>query len=434
MNRARPDATTLSEVPSGRRPGSDASLFRAEPFRLGDVIDGTYRLTEHLGRGGMGIVYGARDLRLLRAVALKTSLDPKWSPAIRMEGQALAAIRHPGIVRIHASGDHLGHDYFVMERLVGRTLQARIDESKRRNRRFTIEETLDVLIGITDALTATHGTGLAHRDLKPGNVMLSGGRVVLLDFGLFVPECEIAEDQSVAGSAEYMAPEVIAQKVAPGAGPLVDLYALGILGFELLTGHTPFNAPSLQRTLTDHLVLPPPKIERSDAPPQLLRLIDELLAKDPNDRPGSAEAVLWQLCAIRSPHGGLAGVRPLHVLVVDDDPEIASVLRRSLKSSMPQLTVEAETDPTLALEQVERDPPDVVLLDLNMPKMNGVEVAMALHGLPHDRRPRIVGMSAEASDADVAVMRAVGVVDFVPKDLRFVSRMTAVIGAIRQSG
>lgn len=432
MTPARNDASTISELPSGRRHPSAASI--AEPFRLGDVIDGTYRLTEHLGRGGMGVVYGARDLRLLRSVAVKASLDPRWSPAIRMEAQALAAIRHPGVVRIHASGDHLGHDYFVMERLVGRTLQERIDETHRKRRRFSVEETLDVLIGITDALTATHGTGLAHRDLKPGNVMISGARVVLLDFGLFVPECEISEEQSVAGSAEYMAPEVIAQKVAPGAGPLVDLYALGILGFEMLVGKTPFGSPNLQRTLTDHLVTPPPKIDRPDAPAPLLRLVDELLAKDPGDRPGSAEAVLWQLCAIRSPHGGIAGVRPLHVLVVDDDPEIASVLRRSLKASMPQLTVEAETDPTLALEQMERDPPDVVLLDLNMPKMNGVEVAMALRSLPPDRRPRVVGMSAEAHDRDVAVMRAVGVEDFVPKDLRFVARMTAVIGAIRQSG
>lgn len=432
MSPARQDATTLSELPSGRRHPSE-TFHVAEPFRLGDVIDGTYRLTEHLGRGGMGVVYGARDLRLLRSVALKASLDPRWSPAIRQEAQALAAIRHPGVVRVHASGDHLGHDYFVMERLVGRTLQERIDESRRKGRRFTVEETLDVLIGITDALTATHGTGLAHRDLKPGNVMLSGARVVLLDFGLFVPECEISADQSVAGSAEYMAPETIAQKVAPGAGPLVDLYALGVLGYEMLAGHTPFSSPNLQRTLTDHLVTVPPHIER-EAPAGLIRLIDELLAKDPGDRPGSAEAVLWQLCAIRSPHGGLAGVRPLHVLVVDDDPEIASILRRSLKASMPQLTVEAETDPTLALEQMERDPPDVVLLDLNMPKMNGVEVAMALHGLPHDRRPRIVGMSAEAHEKDVAVMRAVGVEDFVPKDPRFVARMTAVIGAIRQAG
>jgi CheY-like chemotaxis protein len=126
-------------------------------------------------------------------------------------------------------------------------------------------------------------------------------------------------------------------------------------------------------------------------------------------------------------------VRPLHVLVLDDDKEIATVLRRSLKAGMPQLTVEAETDPALALEQIERDPPDVLLLDLNMPKMNGVEVAMALHGMQHDRRPRIVGMSGDASAEDVAVMRAVGVVDFVPKDLRFVSRMTAVIGHIRQT-
>lgn len=430
---ARQSVSTQSDVPSVRRPAVEPAP-PVEPFKVGDTVAGAYLLTEHLGRGGMGVVYGARDQRLVRSVALKASLDPRWSPAVRAEAQALAAIRHPGVVRVHASGEHQGHDYFVMERLVGRSLQDRIDETKRRGRKFTLEETLDVLIGITDALTATHGTGLAHRDLKPGNVMLCGGRVVLLDFGLVVPECEIKEEQSVAGSAEYMAPEVIAQKVAPGGGPYVDLYALGIMAFEMLMGHTPFGGNNLQRTLTDHLVTPAPAVERADVPSSVVRLVDELLSKDPGDRPGSAEAVLWQLCAIRSPHGGLAGVRPLHVLVLDDDREIASVLRRTLKACMPQLTVEAETDPTIALEQIERDPPDVLLLDLNMPKLNGVEVAMALHAMPHDRRPRIVGMSGDASVKDVAVMRAVGVEDFVPKDLRFLARMTSVIGHIRQSG
>ncbi|MBI2393731.1 MAG: response regulator [Deltaproteobacteria bacterium] len=434
MDRERAgDQPTVSELPQGRR----AATFTAssgDPFPLGEVIADAYRLDEVLGRGGMGIVYGARDQRLLRNVALKASLDPRWSPAIRIEAQALAAIRHAGVVRVHASGSYIGHDYFVMERLIGRSLQARIDEAKRRRMRFSVEETLDIMIGVADALSAAHGAGLAHRDLKPGNIMLCGGRIVLLDFGLFVPECEVEQNDNVAGSAEYMAPEVIGRRVSPGAGPLVDLYALGILGFELLVGHTPFFAHNMQRTLTDHLLTPLPKIERPDAAAALVRIIEDLTSKEPGDRPGSAEAVLWQLCAIRSPRGGMAGIRPLHVLVIDDDPEIASVLRRTLKASMPQLTVESEVDPTLAIADIERNPPDVVLLDLNMPKMNGVEVAMTVSGLPPHRRPRVVGMSAEANEHDVAVMRAVGVEDFVPKDMRFLPRMAAVIGAIRQGG
>ena len=444
MTPARQSASTPSDTPPPRPQGADTQTTRpnaieagpsvSEPFALGELVAGSYLLNEHLGRGGMGVVYGARDERLARSVALKVSLDPRWAQAVRAEALALAAVRHPGVVRVFASGEHRGQDYFVMERLVGRSLQERLDDTRRRGRRLSIEEALDVLIGLADALTATHATGVAHRDLKPGNVMLCGARVVLLDFGLVVAECAIGEDQGVAGSAEYMAPEVISQRVTPGGGALVDLYALGTIAFELVVGHTPFGGANLQRTLTDHLLTQAPRVERPDAPPALVDLIEELLAKDPGDRPSSAEAVLWQLCAIRSPRGGLAGVRPLHVLVLDDDREIASVLRRSLKASMPQLTVEAETDPAVALEQIEREPPDVVLLDLHMPKMNGVEVAMSLHALPHDRRPRLVGMSGDASADDVAVMRAVGVEAFVPKDMRFLARMTAVVGQIRQGG
>lgn len=414
------------------RDDDDSTSF---PFAIGDVVGGgRYRLGELLGAGGMGVVYGARDLRLDRPVAIKVARTPELRPALRAEARALAAVRHPGVVVVHAMDEQDGHDLLVMERLVGRSLQARIDEAARTKRRFGIGETIDLLAALADVLSAAHAAGLAHRDLKPGNVMVCGARVVLVDFGLVMPEVEIGHHDLAAGSAEYVAPEVILRAVAPGQGPLVDLYALGVLGFELLTGRTPFAARTVEQTLQNHLTKPVPDLGalRPEAPPGLVALIVDLLRREPDARPPSAEAVLWQLSALRGPDARVAGVAPLSIYVVDDDPAIGAVLRRTLKRAMPQLAVEAETDPAVAIAEIERRRPDLVLLDVNMPGLNGIEVCMALAALPAERRPVVIAMSAEADARDVEVLRTLGVHAFVRKDDGFVARMAAVVGELRR--
>ncbi len=399
------------------------------PFVRGEIIDDTYRIDGMLGSGGMSIVYLARDVKLDREVAIKVVHDAQWSHALRREGQALAAVNHPGVIAVHGMGNYLGHDYLVLERLRGRSLQERLDQRKAL---FSIDETIDLAIGICDALSAAHRAGLAHRDLKPDNVFVCGARVVLLDFGLFVPECDAASIDQVAGSPEFMAPEVITRTVVPGAGPLVDLYALGIMMFEMLTGKTPFNAELQDVVFHRHVTEQAPDVKtlRPDVPRALADLIASLLEKSPLDRLDSAEATLWQLCAIRGKPSG-TGVQPFRVLVVDDDPAIGTVLRRSLKRAFPQLVVEAESDPRQALTEMERESPDLVLLDLRMPEMNGVELMMQLSALPEKQRPRVVGMSSEARENDVAVLRTLGVLDFVPKDTAFIPRVASIVADLR---
>lgn len=399
------------------------------PFTLGDVLDDTYRIDGMLGSGGMGVVYLARDLRLQREVAIKVQRDNIWAAALRREGQALSAVHHPGVIAVHAMGSHHGHDYLVLERLRGRTLQARLDKH---HGPFPIDEVLDLAIGICDALSAAHRAGLAHRDLKPDNVFVCGARVVLLDFGLFVPECEVAAIDQVAGSPEFMAPEVISGRVVPGAGPLVDLYALGVMMFELLIGHTPFNDDRKDVVFRRHLSEPAPEIERlrPEVPRALSDLVASLLEKSPSERVDSAEAALWQLCAIRG-QAARTGIQSFRVLVVDDDPAIGLILRRSLRRALPQLVVEVENDPRQALAEIERERPDLVLLDLRMPEMNGIELMMQLSALPPSRRPRVVGMSSEAGEEDLVVLRALGVEEFVPKDQSFVAKVSAVVADLR---
>jgi serine/threonine-protein kinase len=404
------------------------------PFRVGDCVDGIYQITRVLGVGGMAVVYEARDTMLLRLVAIKAPLFTAFASRLRSEAQALAAIRNSAFVTVHHIGRHEGVEFMVMERLFGETLEQRLDDARARGKQLSIEEVLDLLIPITDALSAAHAAGVAQRDLKPANVIVCGERVVLVDFGLFVPEVLVTPEDEAAGSAEYVAPEVLLRTVERGDGPLIDLYSLGILAFELLTNATPFAGDSVGRTLANQVgaPVPDPRVLRPAIPHELAGLVLELLSKEPHARPASAEAVLWQLKDIRN-HGNRLSKR-MTVLAVDDEPHVGRALKKSLESSFPQVHVEATTDPARAMSSTPGELADVVLVDLNMPKHNGLEVCMNLLSLPAERRPLVVAMSAQATASDIAVLHALGVRHFVPKDEAFVAAMSDVIRDLRNGG
>jgi CheY-like chemotaxis protein len=159
--------------------------------------------------------------------------------------------------------------------------------------------------------------------------------------------------------------------------------------------------------------------------------VSELLAKDPKSRPPSAEAVLWQLKEIRA--HDLRREKRMTVLAVDDEPHVGHALKRSLESAFPQVHVDATTDPARAMG--DSGPfADVVLVDLNMPKHNGIEICMNLLALPPARRPIVVAMSAQADERDITVLHALGVQHYVAKDEAFVSHMSGVIRDLRHGG
>jgi len=400
------------------------------PFHVGQIVADNYEITKVLAIGGMGAVYEARDLALLRTVAIKAPLFAAFAQAVRSEAQALTLVRSPAFVTVHHLAKHDGIEVIVMERLYGETLEARIEEARQRGRFLSMHEALDLLITIADALSCAHGVGVAQRDLKPANIMLCGERVVLFDLGLFVPEILVSPDNDAAGSAEYIAPEVLLHTVEKGGGPLIDLYALGVLAFELLTNRTPYESESIGTTLAHHVggAIPDVRDERPEVPVALAALVTELLAKEPKDRPPSAEAVLWQLEAIRS--HGQRQTRHMTVLAIDDEPHVSLALKRSLESSFPQIEVSSTTNPASVIEHDHANA-DVVLVDLNMPGHNGVEVCMSLLSLPPADQPVVVAMSAQATPSDVDVLRSIGVRHFVPKNEAFVRAMSDVIREVR---
>jgi len=259
-----------------------------EAVNAAETEIGAYRIVKPLGQGGMGLVFEALDPNG-RAVALKCAKPGErggHAERLRREGLAQARVpQHPNVVQVLEQGEHEGAPYLAMELVTGGTLGARLRERRR------LEETKARQIGVELArgLGHMHAHGVLHRDVKPANVLFSAeGVAKLVDFGLarFPGMITVTETGEVLGTPLYMAPEQ-ALGYKSQIGPATDVYALGIVLYELLTGETPFPAPTGAHTLT-RLVTEspaPPSSLRPGLDPDLETLILAMLAKTPNDRP-----------------------------------------------------------------------------------------------------------------------------------------------------
>jgi serine/threonine protein kinase len=281
--------------------GMDPVLASSPPpsFELGELVADAYLIRGVLGAGGMGRVFAADDLDLQRSVAIKTALVD-GGQQLRREAQALAQIHHRNVVPVYRWGIHRHVPFLVMQRLYGMTACEYIGR-RAGQRALELGEVIDILIGIADGLTALHEAGIAHLDLKPGNVILgANGRVVLVDLGIMLPEVS-ATARPPCGTATYMAPELIEDGLVVGRAGLADLYSFGVMAFELITGAPPFVGPDVPSILACHLVDTPPHLADvcPGIPMRLAALIGLCLAKHPSERPSRAEEIAWELRAIR---------------------------------------------------------------------------------------------------------------------------------------
>ena len=249
----------------------------AEP----EVIAERFELGAVLGEGGMGVVFEAWDREGQRSVALKLlrEVDPATSARFDREAEALAALSHPGIVGYVAHGCTAGGErYLAMDQLAGATLAERLTEGP-----LGVQQTAQLGHGVAAALAAAHAHGLVHRDIKPSNIFLQDadpGRIKLLDFGLArgrdAPP--LTHAGSLLGTPSYMAPEQV--RGATPHEPRGDLFALGAVLFECLTGRAPFVGADTEAVLTKILVEQPPAVRElcPAAPPAFEALIARLLA------------------------------------------------------------------------------------------------------------------------------------------------------------
>lgn len=408
------------------------------PFATGELVGGTYEVRDALGQGGMGVVFEAQDRLLARRVAIKVShpgVDPKF---LRLEAQAMAAVQHPSTVAVHALGTHRGVDFVVMERLYGVTLRAYIRRLAVSRQQMTVLETVEILLALADALAAIHRAQLAHRDVKPSNILLApGNRVVLMDFGLFVRE-EYDGSLGVAGSPAYMAPEVMLGQHRPRGWHLADLYSLGVLAYELLSTKRPFANTDVKSIAAFHAAGNRFSIsaERPDLAPELAAVVDELLSPDPDARAPSAEFLVRQLRSVRdslAKQPPRAPSRPFTVLIVDDDPAMVAVLAACVMGISPGARVISASDGQQAVERVRQMLPDVVLLDLQMPTMNGIEVCMHLSAMPLNGRCTIVSVSGTAQSGDMQLLQSLGIVHFVSKGPDLAERLETVLRPLHRA-
>ena len=262
----------------------------------GTVLRERYRLETELGRGGMGIVFRATDLELMREVAVKVLPSASSSPDARQrllrEARAAAALNHPHIVSVHDVGEANGMPFFVMELVLG----PRLSQAPPAD----LARIVEIGCQICAALEHAHTNKIVHRDLKPDNVLLSNttatSSVKLADLGLALPAygARISRAGIIVGTANYMAPE---QALGQAIDGRADLYALGVLLYELTTGRLPFSGDDPLTIVSQHVHAPvvPPRVLRPDLPASVEAVILKLLAKDPDQRFASAAETLVAL-------------------------------------------------------------------------------------------------------------------------------------------
>ncbi|HJL18403.1 MAG TPA: serine/threonine-protein kinase [Sandaracinaceae bacterium LLY-WYZ-13_1] len=378
----------------------------------GTVLDGTYRIVQRLGEGGMGVVLRARDERLDRDVAIKL-IHPdqvlRASARARFleEARAMARVRHPNVVEIHAFGEIEGAPYFVMEYVPGADLERWLAQ---RGGRPTLGEAWNVLDQACRGVQAIHDSGTTHRDLKSSNLLVGPSfRVVVTDLGLARLVEEHSAEHVVSGTPAYMAPELISGgHVAPELVPRADVYSLAVIAYELLTGTMPFEGETLSQTLGMQLSVPPPPLleRRHDLPQAFEDAVLAALEKDPALRTPSAEAfrhhleAAWE--ASRQAHDAL------FFLVADDDPGLRALISATLRKAFPAARVEAVSDGARALDVARARPPSLVVSDLDMPEMNGVELTAALRSEPETEEVPIVIATAVGGPKDWQVLSQLG--------------------------
>ena len=298
--------------------------------RLRAALSGQYDVQSEAGSGGMATVYLARDLKHDRQVAVKVlrselaaTLGPDRFPR---EIKIVAQLQHPHILPLYDSGESDGFLYFVMPFIDGESLRAKLD----REGQLPVRDAVRILREVVDALSYAHGKGVLHRDIKPENVMLSGKHAIVMDFGVAKALSDAGGENITTmgiavGTPKYMSPEQATGE--PHLDHRSDIYAVGILGCELLTGEPPFSGKTSQAILAAQVMQPPTDIRsiRPAVPQALSDALGKCLEKNPADRWQSADELMPALEAVGT---SSAGVTPTETPPVDVTPTAAPRMSR----------------------------------------------------------------------------------------------------------
>lgn len=392
----------------------------------GDEIGG-YRIDAIAGRGGMGLVYRARQRRPDRTVALKVivpelAADPSFRARFEHESNVAAQIEHPNVIPVYEVGEEDGLLYIAMRFVHGIDLGALLA----RRGRLEPDRAVHLISQVGDALDAAHARGLVHRDIKPGNVLVDpSDHVYLTDFGLTKRTDQtkgMTATGMFVGTVDYIAPEQIEGRHIDGRA---DVYSLGCVLFQVLSGSVPFPRDSDIAKIFAHVNDPPPRVP--NVPEPLSDVVARAMAKRADDRfPSAGAFARAALEAAGSAHPLTTEDRPatptrvegasdkVTVVVVDDHPFFRDGVIRALERG-GRIEVIAEADNgRQALETIRRELPAVALVDYQMPEMDGIAL---LREIRRDQlATRVLLLSAVVDSA--TVFRAVeeGAAGYLPKD------------------
>lgn len=258
---------------------------------VGQLYGDRYRLKLRIAIGGMGEVWQAEDELILRPVAIKILKeeylsDPNFLERFRTEARSAALVEHEGIANVFDYGEDTGAAYLVMELVPGESLSRLLEREKR----LAEERVLDIMAQTARALAAAHARGLVHRDIKPGNLLITpDGKVKITDFGIarVGDQVPLTKTGQVMGTVQYLAPE---QATGKASTPATDLYSLGVVSYEALAGKRPFTGENQMAIAMAHINEMPPALPES-IDPRVQNLVLSCLAKKPNQRPESATSL-----------------------------------------------------------------------------------------------------------------------------------------------
>jgi two-component system, LytTR family, response regulator len=349
-----------------------------------------YKVLSLLGKGGMGEVFLAEDMRLHRKVALKVLLpevaeDKDKLARFVLEARAASALSHPNAAHIYEIGEANGRHFLAMEYIEGQTLEKRL-----LGEQLPLGEIVSIASQVADALDAAHARGIVHRDIKPANLMIDPrSHVKVLDFGLAkilpLTGTEIPSSSQLAtqfltsggvvlGTVSYMSPE---QALGRDVDHRTDLFSLGVVLYQMASGKLPFAGASAQETLARILQSPPDALGRLnyELPEEFERIVRKCLEKDRDRRYQSAKELLVDLRGLeRSPSGEKVRAGAIRAVIVDDE-ELARALIREYLNQAGGVEVIAEcANGFEAVKAISERKPDLVFLDVQMPKLDGFEV------------------------------------------------------------
>lgn len=266
---------------------------------------GNYRIVARIGRGGMATVYQAYQPALERYVAIKVlhrqlaEDDPQFVKRFQREAKAVASLRHPNIVQVFDFGVDDEVPYMVMEYVAGRTLKTELNALADRDEVMSLDELGDTFQAVASALTYAHGRGMVHRDIKPANVMLATkGDVILMDFGVarIVGATQYTATGAVVGTPAYLSPE---QGKGERGDERSDIYAMGVVLYEMTTGRVPFDADTPLAVIFKHISdpLPLPRYVNPRVPEEVEGVILKAMAKEPDERYQTVEEMARALAS-----------------------------------------------------------------------------------------------------------------------------------------